>query len=273
MNFETEIIKRVATDEVITNADRIEKTIKDFLQLKCEELGTNNPSMRYLVRDLATGFALDEESVRKCTVEEILILIGYEPAAPWFEIPENDKWFYDKDPDKRYFSAGNSFLMGNALLKAYGQNNVIKQLLSIDHWTFFKYLANQLSAGCLPTPQENVRKAGMRLNHIYAQGKGYIQRYKNAELNEMYTMGEYIADINRLGASCWMCGTESADEYVEKVVQAYLIMNRLFMDCIRMMLIKSDRSRFKSILDRCSGVSGGYEQERYEELCFYGCYE
>lgn len=265
-------MEKTASVERIEDHEKIGQILDRFLDMSLEEFVGNDERFTYLGRDISQGFDLDQEKVEKLSLRDILILIGYEPGFPWFELPEDDTWFYDNEPTRKFFSAGHCFFLARVIRDSASSNPVLKQFMHMDYWKFIKYLSDRMveMTDDHNGNQREICRKGMKLNRLYSITDKFTREYSSVE--GYISMGDVINTACCVGLRCWICGTEPLNIFMKKTQSAYNTMRILFMDCMRMSLIKSDRDSFRFLLDTCS-ESGLYDEDCYSEIDFNDCYE
>ena len=266
-------LEKTASVERIEDLSKIGQILNRLLDIKLKEIACTERS-KYLERDIAKGFGLDANKVSELSLKDILMLVGYEPGFPWFELPEDDSWFYDHDlvSNRKFFSAGHCFFLARLIKDWAPSNPVLQDFMHIGYWKFIKYLSEKMSE-LVDTGNGNTRekcRRGMRLNHIYSITDGFTREHSSIEGD--ISVGDVISTACSLGLRCWICGTEPLNIFMGNTYSAYNTLRILFMDCIRMSLIKSDRDSFRSLLDICS-ESGSYDEDSYLQIDFSDCYE
>ncbi len=262
-----EQMERNARAERIVDPVTIEELLDCFLDMSFEELTGGIERHKWLVECLASGFVLDQSKLESRSMREILMLIGYTPAVPWFEIPDDDKWFYDNGPDRKFFSAESCFSLGRVINERKESVPVIRQLLQTDFISFTEYLLKKTGN------DKRIANYLIRIRVFFGKcRKREIEAGRPGMSNERFTLGDVLMATCRNGHKAWICGYSSLNRYVDDVRRSYDIMRILFMDCIRMSLISSDRNRLKELLDACS-ETGKYDQDYYEQFDFTDCYE
>jgi hypothetical protein len=271
---ELEMIEKMASVRSYTDAEIIDSILNKFLDMDYPKLIMNNNIHCYLAKDIAKGFALNNDMVSCCTIKEILTLIGYEPSAPWYKIPKEDAVVLSGTDDRSLFSAGNCFLLCRILNDSNMNNLVVKQLMHIDYGEFIKLLSGKyiINKDNASAADFRVMKKKMRLEGIRHQTiKILCDRYPVLR-EDRITVGDVIKGAYMMGTSSWICGTEPLLVFAERVRTGDKLMNWFFMDCIRLNMIRSDRGQFKELLNKCSPL-GLYSSEKYAELNFDNCYE
>ncbi len=265
-------MEKTASAERIEDLERIEQILDRFLDMSLEELVGDDKRFTFLGRDIAQGIILEQKKVEELSLRDVLTLIGYEPGFPWFELPEEDTWFYDNEPSRKFFSAGHCFFLARIIKDRASYDSVLKQFMYMDYWKFIKYLSDRMveKTGEQTGNSRVICQKGMKLNRLYRITDRFTREYSSVEGD--ISVGDVINTACSIGLRCWICGTEPLNIFMEKTQSAYNTMRILFMDCMRMSLIKSDRDSFRLLLDTCS-ESGLYDEDCYSEIDFNDCYE
>ncbi len=256
----------------INDPDKIDEIMCQLLDMSYAELTTGKPGYAFVAKDISDGFVLDAEKVLKCTMREVLTMIGYEPAAPWFEIPEDDAEFYNDALDRRLYPARHSFYLGGIMKAVQKTNHTVGQFMRIDYHGFLRYISEKFinSNDEGSSDRREVMRRGMRLNKFYAETVKFVCRYDNTKVQDELTIGDVIDVAYKRGISAWHYGDTSLKTYEEMIRDSFKIMNWFFMDIIRMNMINADRTLFKELLIRCSESE---EYEYFDELNFEDCFE
>ncbi|MBO4903087.1 MAG: hypothetical protein J5518_09870 [Lachnospiraceae bacterium] len=273
MSRELEMLEKKASGNCIEDLDTIALILERFLNMTYRQLMGDVDANGLVARDIAIGFDLDVQKVYDLTLRDILVLIGYEPAWPYYALPEEDTWFYKGNPDKQFYTASNSFLLGLIIMKREKKEPVLEQLMHIDYRTFVKYASYRMAeAGGDITSRDTCRK-GMRLNRIFYHTKKFVMENGKSDEEKDLTLSDVITTVCTVGNRGWACGALSLDTFVERTRKAYGLMKDLFMESIRMTLIQTDRAYFRSLLDRCS-PEGKYDKNVLKEYAdCSACYE
>ncbi len=281
MSEALENLEKLASEDNITNPDRIGSILNRFLDMKIMKLKgpkcRKNPYLAYITRDISRGFLLDPGKVEECSIRELLTLIGCEPGVPWFEInAAEEAWVAEEKLTRGFSSAGHSFALGQALLMAQPHEPEITRLMKINYREFIQYLANRINASNDNADQMHSRlclKKGMRLNRIYYETQKFVRDYNNSleneNLDKILTLGGIIELASQRGSQPWICGNEPLGLYVERIVRTYKIMNWIFMNSVREIAISIENGYIKKLLDRYS-ESGNYEN--FREIDFESCF-
>ncbi len=265
-------MEKTASSERIEDLEKIEQILDRFLDMSLDELVGDDKRFTYLARDIAQGFDLDQKKVEKLSLRDVLTLIGYEPGFPWFELPEDDTWFYENGPSRKFFSAGHCFFLASIIKDRASYDSVLMQFMHMDYWKFIKYLSDRMVE---KTEEQNgnsrvICQKGMKLNRLYFLTDKFTRKYSSVEGD--ISVGDVINTACSTGLRCWICGTEPLSIFMQKTYSAYNTMRFMFMDCMRMSMIESNRERFRSLLDICS-ESGSYDEDLYSQIDFNECYE
>ncbi len=274
MSKELEAMKKAATTENIEDPKVLDSVMNGFLDLKYRVLAGDKEANGFVARDIARGFDLDAEKVADLKMRDILILLGYEPAAPWYEFPEEDAWFYEDYKDKRLCSAWNCFALASVILGRAGSVPVLKQFLQADYWSFIKFIGERMTESYdeKDRASREVMRRGMRLNRLFSDTERFVHENNRSLDQKDHTLEDVLSTAHKTGSRGWACGAIPISMYMERTVRSFEVIRDLLLDCIRMNLIKSDRDEFRAILDRCS-KTGRYDDELFSQLDFSVCYE
>lgn len=263
-------LEKMACENNITDHNRIGSILSDFLNMKNNKLvdpkGGKSPYYSYLIRDIAKGFKLDPKKIPECSTSELLTLIGCEPGVPWYAInKEEETWYVENKLTTEFCSAGHSFALAQALLRAQIYEPLVKRFMKINHRELIQYLANRINeADDMTEPKYTrlCRKKGMRLNRTYYLTQKFMHDHSSLQQSEdpdnTITVGEIITRACQVGCCAWVCGNEPLGVYVDRVSTSYMIMNYIFMTGLREIAISTGSIRIKRMLDRLS-ESGRYD--------------
>ena len=275
MSEALERIEKMASTDVIRNVGEIHRIMCSLLNLSYAELAQGKGYHDYLAADIARGFVLDEQKVKKCTIKEILTIIGYMPGAPWYEVDKDEKWFTSSDLGPDFYSAPACFFMSDILYNAGRYNPVVMQFLHIGYSALMWYLDVMKTAEnksvLLYIPEYHSESIAQRRFEVTTVRYVRNNSVNGSELpiNDI-TLGDILQTMHRKGFSSWMCGTELLADYINKILLTYTTAQNLLMNSIRKNLIDMGRSDFLELMNRCS------ENKEYEYsdcFDFSSCYE
>ncbi len=272
MSEKLNAIEKMAGETSIKNPEKIGEVLNALLEMdgrrfECISL-TENVNYRYLIKDIGSGFELDSDLVGKCTVGELLVLIGLEPDVPWYEVDEDEEcWFKEQNLDKSFLSANHCFALAQAMLRIQNYEPVVERFLKLNYRAFITYLGDRINTFTDDAEQDYrslCMKKGMRLNRIFYLTRQFmIQNGKEEDaenIDDTLTIGDVIGRICRNGNFSWMCGNEPLGIFVDRIVKAYKLINYLFMNCIRELAMDITMEQMEDLLDNCS------ENRDYEHL-------
>ena len=273
-------IEKMASEENIKDPKRISAVVTAFLEMDSRKLEclqvSDNVNYRYLVNDICSGFELDRDKVRECTMTELLVLIGLEPDVPWYEINEEEEcWYTEHGLTKSFYAANHCFALAQALLRVQKYEPVINRFMKLNYRGLIQYLADRINESDDKSDQDYSRlcmKKGMRLNKLFSLTRGYMLTQGDGDeddIDDTLTVGDVISRVSRNGNFAWLCGNEPLGFFVDRIVRAYEIINFLFMYCIRELAVSFKREQIEDLLDKCS-ETGDYEHliEMRFRYCF-----
>ena len=259
-------MERVANLETISEPKDIENALNMFFDMSLEDLIDRIERHKWIAESLSSGFVLNKRKLLRRSIRDIFMLIGYAPAVPWFEIPEEDTWFYENKADRKFLSAESCFSIARIINERKGSDPVLCQLCQIEFNSLIDYLFSI-------TEDRRLDASAIRIRRFYDEYRNRNDAGEQARyVGGQTTIGDVISTACATGFKAWLCGCLPLNKYVEEVRLSYDIIRILFMDCIRMSLIETDRGRLKELLDQCS-EKGKYDPENYEEFDFTDCYE
>ncbi len=285
MSKQLEALEKAATAKQMEDFCTIKNIVDKLLNTSVRELDGSTAVVDYLANDIAQGYVLEANKVKDCSLYDILMLIGFEPGVPWFELPEEDTWFWNDEhgPEKTLSSANHCFMLGSILNNAARSNLTVKQFMRINYWSLMRFLSDRTAKfaakhNCSPSI---VRKISMKNNviikntiRLVVAGKPELADFTAfSELNTLITVGDVINALIKLGTKGWSFGVMPFNEYFNRTISVYRAMKNFFMDCIKdVLLIGADSNYLHSVLDRCSST-GTYDSKYFDEICFENCSE
>ena len=273
MSAALEALEKAAKAPSITDPEEIRSIINNLLGMNYRNLAYNIKSHSYITNDIGNGFGISSSKVEDCSVRELLMLMGCEPGVPWFEITGEDNCHFKKKMGKDYCSAGHSFTFAVVLLNARKKNTTVNRFMKIDYRAFMDFLHGIISKSLEETDHAVVNRFHMapgKLSEIEVHTKKYMHDHGRSDLSERsLTLGDLIETASLKGTRSWMFGVEFLDDYLEKIVSSYYVMNGLFMYCIREVMISDGLCDIRELLDKCS-ESGEYEF--FDQIEFQYCF-
>ncbi len=275
MSKTLETIEYLASTDAIRRIGDIHRIMCYLLHLKYEDLAPGKGYHDFLIRDMAKGFAVDEQKLRKCSLEQILIIIGFMPGTPWFQIDEEEKWFSESEQGKGFCSAPACYYLASILRNNINCNGVVRAFMRIGYAALISYLdymttvKDKFAPIYIPeyiTPiTENRRIEASSIRFI----REVNSKAADKDINDI-TVGDLIDTILIRMSASWLCGAEPLDLYVSKMKRSYTMAGKFFMDSIRKNRITADRKSFLELMESCSEY-GIYDHE--DEFDFEHCYE
>ena len=266
MSKELDKLENMAKMKCITDHEQIEKIMNNMLSLpfsffqKDETRYRYNLSRekapspdRYLRDDICKGFNLQMNDFKDISLEDILILIGYEPGNPYFNPPDAES-MYGK-LGKKFNSAGDSYVLA-LLINSFSKKNIrIKEFMHIELSAYTAYLTEKV--------EDEYRNSLIPFStcfdilHKIQAFKKQACKYMSDDLQtgggglaKGLTVGDLIYKALTICGRSWMCSVKPLEMYISEIVESYDLLNRLFMDSVRMPLIRQDRERFQEIIIR-----------------------
>ena len=257
MSKELEQIEALAYANIIRDTADIHRIMCALLNLTLEELAASVkifPDL--LVGEIADGFLLDAEKVRKLTIREILILIGYMPSARYFELNYKEPWeavVFLEEGDT-FGCAHACFYLSEILYNAARFNITVKQFMHISYPSLMWYLEgmkdvkNKTDPKSRPKCHVSTVPSKIEVRTLEFLDPPPIKG--GARINNS-TVGDVLEVINKKGLTPWMCDLIPLLKFAGKIINTYRISLNLFMDSIRKNLIDSNRDDFWKILNKC----------------------
>ncbi|MCR5649733.1 MAG: hypothetical protein K6F86_00955 [Lachnospiraceae bacterium] len=249
MSKELEKLENMAAATCITDHDHIERIINYLFSLPFSYFEKDEVRYRFLRDNLCYGFKIDPD-MRKLSVEDVLILIGYEPGNHFFDPPDADR----KGLNRKFNSAGHSYVMA-LLISIFSKKDIrIKEFTRIRLSAYVEYLKKKVEEeyrnelvpfsicrNILHKVDEFKHKTGRYLSDLSQTG---------AVSENEATLGDVISGALAVCGRGWGCPTKPLEIYASEIIESYDLLNRFFMDAVRTPLICSDRERFQEIVTR-----------------------
>ena len=248
-------METISANGYISDPSLIEKTINDFLDLKCSALSPCTPS--YCETDISKGFVLNVEALRECSIRDMLTIIGYEPSNTYFHDMINQPWFTERKIGADFCCAPSCLFFTTSLLS--NEKNYEKYLfLHIQYVAFRNYIKSVMKSNNTDNPK------------IWRTLDSFLKEKSGDGKIDGFTIGDLLVFARKGAVAPWCCTSAPLSTFVDSIVNAYRVIKMLFMDCIRKNLISSNRQQFLALLVRCCDEI--FDSD-YETLVFDNCYE
>ncbi len=205
-------------------------------------------------------------------MRDIICLIGYEPAIPYFDIPEQETWFWEGAADRRLSSSRHCFQLAQILdiVRQKAANNELFMRISLQSLLdYIRYVMTKdgkvevsLTRKCCELED--------RLEIMVEFYRAFFIEEEEKRRSDI-TIGDLLEVVVKVGTHPWQCCAESCYGYLLKIVATREICTILFMDFIRTMLIPRDHEGFRNILNRCS--EKGVWPYKFAAIKFKKCYD
>ena len=270
MSKELYDLEHRARQKVITDFRDIDRIMLRFIQIPFSYFRKDKENYLKLREMLSDAFEIYENKLDNMWFFEILILIGYEPGNKYFDTP----LIGNRNYGKRFNSSGNVRYIA-AMIKNLSQNHDIraKEFMNIGLRSFVDYLCE---FDTKEYKNKHVSKSyysqmKQELHRFYKDAYRYLEIATAAcEAPEQRTVGDLISTAIDNSCDQWAACSVPLEEYMKHITDAYNILNRLFMNGIRMALLPwSSRNHFCGILQKCCKTP----QEVYRSIEFIPCFE
>ncbi|MCR4739501.1 MAG: hypothetical protein K5886_04480 [Lachnospiraceae bacterium] len=252
MSKELEKLEKVAAIKCITDQEHIDRIIRYMLSLPFSCFKKDESRYRYLRFDLCSGFSLCEDDLDSISVSDVLILIGYEPGNSYFNPPDSKRIYRSKG--RKFNAAGNSYVLA-LLIDSLAKSNIrIKEFKHIGLSSYIGYLKKKVDE-----EYKNKLLPLSACSDILRRIEGFSRKARDYVFTDPQpgigsegdiTLGDLIYKALTVCAKSWMCSVKPLDMYCSEIIDSYDVLNRLFMDSLRMPLVPSDRERLQEIITK-----------------------
>ena len=268
MSKELLALEQRAKQKVITDPLDVGRITEYIFEMPFSALRKDEVNYKRLRSKLSEGFHISCDNLDKLSLEDVLILIGYEPGNTYFDSPLiNNRKF-----GKRFNVAGDVRFIAAIL------NNLSKcKVIRISEFThlglvpFVDYLYQFVDAayGVEVVTEAYRSKMYKDLNRLCKDGCEYV-RATDEKAPEYITVGDLIRCAIERSCDCWVSCSVPLDAYVSHITDSYNILIRFFMNGIRMSLNPlPGRDTLVDILNRY----GDSPKDSFESIDFEKCYE
>ncbi|MBQ6967459.1 MAG: hypothetical protein IJP84_06110 [Lachnospiraceae bacterium] len=274
MSEELERIEKLARQKCITDHEHIRKILDYVLSRPLSYFQKDKKRFNYLKNELSTGFNTNYR-LEKMPLRDILTLIGYEPGKKFFDPPDTGKMIVDS----RFNSAGHCYIIA-LLLDSYTNRDIhIKEFMHIHLGAFTDHLHETINNDLDNCLISLTSASGIleRVDEFKKKAVGYMSKRFDPHMivnegrkpEDFLKLGDIIYQTLKENARSWMCSVIDIYDYASGIIDTYDLLNRLFMDAVRMPLIHSDRERFKEIMRSCCFTP----EVVIEDIDYENCYE
>lgn len=272
MSKELEKLENMAKMKRITDHEQIERIVKNMLSLPFSFFQKDEARYRYLRDDFCKGFNLYQGYMNEISLEDVLVLIGYEPGNTYFNPPDAKK-LYERF-GRKFNAAGDSYVLA-LLINGLSKKNIrIKEFTNIELLAYTDYLREKVEDeyknSLIPfSTCSDILQKIEAFKHKVCEYMGDNPRTGDGELANGITVGNLISKaLNTCGRS-WICSVKPLEMYCSEIIVSYDLLNRLFMDSVRMPLIRKDRERFQEIITQYRD----YSMDEPVNIDYETCYE
>lgn len=270
MSKELEKLEKKAKQKYITEHKDIEKIIRYLFTRPFSSFQGCGATYEYLLDDLCKGFNIFKYDINKITLEDVLILIGYEPGNSYFNPPDRRKMEFSS----RFNAAGHSYVFAELLAWLAHKDTHIKEFTRITLDAYTDYIRDKIEeeykdklipfatySDILKKVDEFKRISSVNIQDGLQTGSdGYT-----------ITLEDLINNALSRSRRRWNCADKRLDAYCSETIKSYDMLHRFIMDSLRMPLIRSDRERFQEIItkyrDRFEGAPVNIDYEKCYEHC------
>ncbi|MCR5597014.1 MAG: hypothetical protein K6G19_02465 [Lachnospiraceae bacterium] len=272
MSKELEKLENMAKMKCITDHEQIERIIKYILSLPFSFFQKDEARYRYLRDDFCIGFNLCQGYMNEISLEDVLVLIGYEPGNAYFNPPDAKKML--ERMGKKFNAAGDSYVLA-LLINSLSKKNIhIKEFTHIELSAYTDYLREKVEDeyknSLIPfsTCSDILHKIEA-FKHKACEYMSNNPRTRDCKLANGLTMGDLISKALTTCGRSWTCSVKPLEMYCSEIIESYDLLNMLFMDSVRMPLIRKDRERFQEIITRYRD----YSMNKPVNIDYETCYE
>ena len=275
MSKELDTIENMAKMKCITDHEQIKRIVKNLLSLPFSFFQKDEVRYKYLRDDFCKGFKLHQGYMDKISLEDVLVLIGYEPGNTYFNPPDAERMH--KRLGRKFNAAGDSYVLA-LLINSHSKKNIrIKEFTHIELSAYTVYLSKKVEDeyrnSLIPfsTCSDILHKIE-EFKHKVCEYMRNNPRTGDCELVKGLTVGDLISKALTTCGRNWICSVKPLEMYCSEIIESYDLLNRLFMDSIRMPLIRKDRERFQEIITQYRNNSMDKPVNIDYEICYEpGC--
>ena len=267
MSKELKKLENMATTKCITDHEQIDRIVSYLLSLPFSYFRKEEARYQFLRNDLSNGFGVDRNALDRMSFQDILVLIGYEPGNTYFDPPDKGKRGFSR----KLNAAGSSYVLALIINNLSKTDIRLKEFTCIGLAAYIDYLKRKVAGECrngLISIQ-----AGSTIVHTVdwfdRRAGSYLSKYMDGRSSDRVTIGDLISEVVKVCGRSWICTVEPLEKYVDEIIDHYDLINRLFMDAVRIPLVCSDRERFREIITKYSNES----QEGPIHIDYGPCYE
>ena len=271
MSKELEKLEKKAKQKYITENKDIEKIIRYLFTRPFSSFQGCGATYEYLLDDLCKGFNIFKYDINKITLEDVLILIGYEPGNSYFNPPDRRKMEFSS----RFNAAGHSYVFAELLAWLAHKDTHIKEFTRITLDAYTDYIRDKIEEEykdklILFTAYSDILQ---KVGEFKKRSGEYVRRgrQKGSVTEKPITLWDLISNALIRSGRGWSCTVYPLDKYCFEIIESYDMLNRFIMDSLRMPLIRSDRERFQEIItkyrDRFEGAPVNIDYEKCYEHC------
>lgn len=272
MSIELDRLENMAKMKCITDHEQIERIVKNMLSLPFSFFQKDETRYKYLRDDICKGFNLYQGYMNEISLEDALVLIGYEPGNTYFN-PPDAKRMHER-LGRKFNAAGDSYVLA-LLINGLSKKNIrIKEFVQIELSAYTDYLSEKVEdeyrnslipfstcSDILHKIEEFKHKACEYMSNNPLTG--------DCEIAKGLTVGDLISKALTTCGRSWICSVKPLEMYCSEIIESYDLLNRLFMDSVRMPLIRKDRERFQEIITQYRD----YSMDDPVNIDYETCYE
>lgn len=272
MSIELDRLENMAKMKCITDHEQIERIVKNMLSLPFSFFQKDETRYKYLRDDFCKGFNLYQGYMNEISLEDALVLIGYEPGNTYFN-PPDAKRMHER-LGRKFNAAGDSYVLA-LLINGLSKKNIrIKEFVHIELSAYTDYLSEKVEDeyrnSLIPfsTCSDILHKIE-EFKHKACEYMSNNPRTGDCEIAKGLTVGDLISKALTICGRSWICSVKPLEMYCSEIIESYDLLNRLFMDSVRMPLIRKDRERFQEIITQYRD----YSMDDPVNIDYETCYE
>ncbi len=271
MSKELEKLENRAKMKSTKDHEHIDRIINNILCLPFSFFQLDEVRYNFLRDDFYNGFNLCKDDIQNLSFEDVLILIGYEPGNPFFDPPDTER--ISKRMGRKFNAAGHSYVLSLAINNLSKKNIHIKEFTRIEISAFTDYLREKVEDeyrnSLIPfSTCADIQQKIVAFKHKASEYMSDGSQAGGNELQNGVTVGDLISKAINICGRSWFCSVKSLEKYCSEILESYDLLARMFMDSVRMPLIRQDRERFQEIMVKYRDRS-----RKTVNIDFESCYE
>lgn len=266
MSYYLEQMERMASQKSISDHDHIQKIMNKMLSIPFVYLKKDTVNYERLRDKLVEEVDFASGDVDNLSFADILLMIGYQPGIEDFDTSK----FVKKNYGKKLNSASSCRFIAGIITNMAERGDILFNLfLNIEMPEFISFLTNKINNDYKNNRISEGSK--LRICKQIEEFSDLSNQYLESSDQEQETVkiGDLLNEAVSESLVPWLCSCIELNQYANRMAYTYDIINRLFMDAIRIPLVNGDRSRFCELYKTYSM----YPYEKIKNIRFEACYE